>query len=103
MVDKQVGGVLRWEEPPARARRSGRALFNPDLVLKELKAHPGDSAVIVEGVSQSYAHSSPLVRRIKELGVEVTATKINGNGKHVVYGRVSGKRGPGRPRKEEAA
>lgn len=95
-------GILRWEEPPSAAQRRGRALFSTDAVIRELKARPGESAVIVEGVSQSYAGTSPLIRRLKELGVNVIATKVNGNGKHTIYGRVD-KRGPGRPRKEAVA
>lgn len=103
MANSKVGGVLRWADPPSASLRRGRALFNVDAVVKDLKSKPGQSAVIVEDVSQSYAHSSPLIKKLKDLGVDITATKVNGNGKHVIYGRVAARRGPGRPRKESAA
>lgn len=110
--DKQsVGkGVFRWEEPPSRKkgqlpRHRGRlGLFNPEEVAEKLKRRPGTSACIVESVSQSYAASSPLIKRLKELGVEVRATKIGTkDGKYAVYAKTSEKRGPGRPRKVVAA
>lgn len=103
----QRPGILRWEDPPEKARRSGRALFDADLVLDDLAAHPNKFAVIAEGVSQSYHHSSTALKSLhkkallRHVQVETMATKVNGNGKHVVYARVV-RRSPGRPRKAVA-
>lgn len=96
-------GILRWEEPPSASQRRGKARFNVESVFHELQRNPGHSALIADEVSQSYAGQSPLIKRLKELGVHVTATKVGSEtGKHRVYARVDGKRGPGRPRKLES-
>ena len=73
-MNAETEAVLAWEEPPDSNR--GRGRFDVEAILEDLSKNPGNWAVITEGVSQSYAHSSTLVKQLRDKGVEVEGHKV---------------------------
>lgn len=72
---------IKWQEPPAARGGQVRGKGRWQLVLEELKRHPGAWALVGEAVSTSTAN------HLKKLGLEVTSRNITPDRRCDVYAR----------------